>query len=179
MLARVASLVLPGGRPGRRLAWGMMRDVEFGLQFFPNKNSDPLSCDVAAQPEVPPAPGMQVTIIKQMLEMLPFGFSPDVAIMESVAAAPGRLADPTVLGTVVLLSDGGDNCSGDTQAQIVQRLGAAAKKLFDAGVKTYAIRFGSNDSETAEQAEQMTAIVQNGGTAARRLGRLHRREVRR
>jgi hypothetical protein len=92
--------------------------------------------------------------------------SPDVGIMESVAAAPGRLAEPGVIGAVVLLSDGGDNCSGDTQAQIVSRLGAAAKKLADAGVKTYVIRYGSADGETPEQAEQLNAIATNGGTAA-------------
>jgi hypothetical protein len=85
--------------------------------------------------------------------------------MESVAAAPGKLADPNVLGAVVLLSDGGDNCSGDQQPQIVARLGSAAKKLREAGVKTYAIRYGSADGETPQQAEQLNAIATNGGTA--------------
>jgi hypothetical protein len=104
--------------------------------------------------------------MRQMLEKLPFGLSPVVGVMESVAAAPGKLADPNVIGAVVLLSDGGDNCSGDTQRQIVTRLGTAAKKLADAGVKTYAIRYGSKEGETAEQAEQLDAIATNGGTAA-------------
>jgi hypothetical protein len=51
------------------------------------------------------------------------------------------------------------------QPQIVSRLGAASKKLMDAGVRTFAIRYGSMDGETPEAAEQLTAIVQNGGTA--------------
>jgi hypothetical protein len=140
-------------------------DVAFGMQFFPGKTSDTLSCDVAAQPEIPPAPGSQIGVMKAMLEKLPFGFSPVVAVMESVAAAPGKLADPGLLGAIVLHSDGGDNCSGATQPQIVSRLGAAAKKLFGAGIKTYAVRYGSADGETPEQAEQLGAIVTNGGTA--------------
>jgi hypothetical protein len=140
-------------------------DVSFGMQFFPFKNSEALSCDVATMAEVPPAPSQQITIMKQMLEKLPFGFSPVVGVMESIAGAPGKLVDPGVIGAVVMLSDGGDNCSGDPQAQIVSRLGAAAKKLADKGAKVYAIRYGSKDGETPEAAEQLTAISQNGGTA--------------
>jgi hypothetical protein len=139
-------------------------DVAFGIQFFPSKMAETFSCDVGAQPEIPPAPGAQIAIMKQMLEKFPLGLSPVVGVMESVAAAPGKLADPNAIGSVVLLSDGGDNCSGAAQQEIVTRLGTAAKKLFDAGVKTYAIRYGSADSETPEQAEQLTAIVTNGGT---------------
>jgi hypothetical protein len=140
-------------------------DVSFGMQFFPFKNSEALSCDVATMAEVPPAPSQQITIMKQMLEKLPFGFSPVVGVMESIAASPGKLADPGVIGAVVMLSDGGDNCSGDRQAQIVTRLGDASKKLADKGVKVYAIRYGSKDGETPEAAEQLTAIAKNGGTA--------------
>jgi hypothetical protein len=140
-------------------------DVAFGMQFFPSKTAAALSCDVAAQPEIPPAAGEQLVIMKQMLEKFPFGLSPDITVMENVAAAPGKLADPGVVGSVVLLSEGGDNCSGATQPNIVARLGAAAKKLFDAGVKTYAIRYGSPDGESADQAAQLAAIVTNGGTA--------------
>jgi hypothetical protein len=167
------------GTPGRSLTyWEVVQnaveqalispvndDVMFGMQFFPTKNSESLSCEISAAPEIPPAPGQQIAVMKGMLEKLPFGFSPVVGVMESVAAAPGKLADPGVLGTVVMLSDGGDNCSGDEQPQIVSRLGAAAKKLLDAGVKTYAIRYGSADGETPEAAEQLNAIVNNGGTA--------------
>lgn len=140
-------------------------DVRFGLQFFPNKTAEALSCEVAAQPEIAPAPSEQIAIMKSMLEKLPFGLSPVVGVMESVAAAPGTLADPGVVGAVVLLSDGGDNCSGAMQPEIVSRLGAAAKKLLTAGVRTYAIRYGSAESETAAQAEQLTAVVTQGGTA--------------
>ena len=39
------------------------------------------------------------------------------------------------------------------------------KKLSDAGVKTYAIRYGSMDGETPEAAEQLTAVVTHGGTS--------------
>lgn len=167
------------GTPGRSLTyWEVVQgaveqalispvndDVMFGMQFFPTKNAEALSCDVAAAPEIPPAPGQQIAVMKGMLEKLPFGLSPQVAVMESVAAAPGMLADPSVLGTVVMLSDGGDNCSGDMPPQIAMRIGAAAKKLFDAGVKTYAIRYGSADGETQEAADELNAIANNGGTA--------------
>jgi hypothetical protein len=140
-------------------------DVDFGLQFFPSKNAEALSCTVATGPEIAPDTGTEITIMRQMLEKLPFGLSPVVQILESVAAAPGRLADPGVLGSVVLLSDGGDNCSGEDQAGIVKRLGDAAKALADKGVKTYAVRYGSEEGRTPEQDEQLRAIVKNGGTA--------------
>jgi hypothetical protein len=141
-------------------------EVAFGMQFFPSKNAEQLTCDVAMKPEIAPAPGMQIAIMKAMLEKIPLGLSPDVGVMEAVAAQPGQLVDPGVVGAVVLLSDGGDNCSGDAQAQIVARLGGAAKKLFDRGVKTFAIRYGSADGETPEQAQQLASIAQNGGTAS-------------
>jgi hypothetical protein len=140
-------------------------DVDFGLQFFPSKNASAFACDVLTAPEIPPGPGTEITIMRQMFQKLPLGLSPVVQILESVAAAPGKLADPKVLGAVVLLSDGGDNCSGDEQPQIVSRLGAAAKKLLDAGVKTYAVRYGSEAGRTPEGEAQLRAIVNNGGTA--------------
>jgi hypothetical protein len=88
-----------------------------------------------------------------------------VQVLESVAAAPGRLADPSILGAVVLLSDGGDNCSGEEEPQIVARLGTAAQKLLAVGVKTYAVRYGSEAGRTPEGDEQLVAIVTKGGTA--------------
>jgi hypothetical protein len=140
-------------------------DVAFGMQFFPAKNAEEFSCDVGKVPEILAAQGTQIEIMRSMLEKMPFGLSPDVGIMESVAATPGNLADPNVVGAVVLLSDGGDNCSGEMQPQIVSRLGSATKKLFDSGVKTFAIRYGSKDGEAPDQAAQLAAIAQNGGTA--------------
>lgn len=153
-------------------------DVEFGLQFFPGKQADIFACDVATTPEIMPKQGTEITIMKQMLEKLPFGRSPVVQVLENVAAAPGRLAEPGVLGAVVMLSDGGDNCAlpenfdpndaamvEAATAQMVSRLGAAAKKLNDAGVKTFAVRYGSEMGRTPEGEEQLRAIVENGGTA--------------
>lgn len=140
-------------------------DVAFGMQFFPGKNAESLSCDVATQPEIPPGSGAQIAIMKAMLEKLPLGLSPVLGVLENVAATPGMLADPSVIGAVVLLSDGGDNCSGLAQRQIVTRMGAAAKKLADLGVRTYAIRYGSRAGETPEQSEQLTAVATQGGTA--------------
>jgi hypothetical protein len=150
---------------GASLTAGINDDVDFGMQFLPSKVSETLSCEVAAQPEIPVATGTEISIMRAMLEKLPFGLSPVVQVIENVAAAPGRLADPSILGAVVLLSDGGDNCSGDAEGAIVSRLGAAAKKLFDAGVKTYAVRYGSDAGRTPEGEEQLTALVTNGGTA--------------
>ena len=86
-------------------------------------------------------------------------------MLENVASNPGRLADPGVLGAVVLLSDGGDNCSGAMQPEIVQRMGSAAKSLADRGVKTYVVRYGSQEAKTQAQDEQLRAIVMNAGTA--------------
>ena len=167
------------GTPGRALAyWEVVShavastviapvndDVLFGIQFFPSKTIELLACDVAEQPEVQPGPAKQIMVIRSMAEKLPLGFSPVVAALEGVAAAPGMLVDPSVLGAVIMLTDGGDNCSGAMPDEIVARLGAAAKTLFDAGVRTYGIRYGSANSETAQQAAEMTAIVTNGGTA--------------
>jgi hypothetical protein len=140
-------------------------DVDFGLQFFPSKNASAFACDVGTGPEIPPGPGTEITIMRQMFQKIPLGLSPVVQILESVAAAPGKLADPSVLGAVVLLSDGRDNCAGEEEPQIVARLGAAAKKLLDGGVKTYAVRYGSEAGRTPEGEEQLRAIVTNGGTA--------------
>jgi hypothetical protein len=139
-------------------------DVEFGIQFFPGKAAATLSCDVASEPEVPPGQGTEITILSQMLEKLPFGLSPVVQVLENVAANPGRLVDPAVQGSVLLLSDGGDNCSGVSQEQIVARLGAAARKLFEQGVKTHVVRYGSPNGRTPEAEAQLRAIVENGGT---------------
>jgi hypothetical protein len=149
---------------GQSLTSAINDDVDFGLQFFPGKNAEAFTCDVTTAPEIAPATGTEITIMRQMYEKLPFGLSPVVQILESVAAAPGRLADPGVLGSVVLLSDGGDNCSGEDQDGVVMRLGAAAKSLLDKGVKTYVIRYGSEEGRTPENDAQLRAIVSNGGT---------------
>lgn len=140
-------------------------DVAFGMQFFPSKMAEQFTCDVAKEPEIAPAPGHQIDIMKAMLEKIPLGLSPQVAVMENVAADPGVLADANSVGAVVLLSDGGDNCAGAAQNELVSRLGAAAKSLLDRGIKTFAVRYGSVDGETPAAAEQLNAVSMNGGTA--------------
>ena len=152
------------GALGQSLTVPINDDVDFGMQFFPGKNAAFLSCDLATSAEIPPTSGTELTIMRQMYEKLPLGFSPVVQILEAVAASPGRLADPGVLGSVVMLTDGGDNCSGEDQAGIIRRLGAAAKSLLDKGIKTYVIRYGSEAGRTPEGDEQLRAIVSNGGT---------------
>jgi hypothetical protein len=149
---------------GESLVEPINDDIEFGLQFFPSKQAATLSCDVATAPEVPPAPGTAIQMMSQMLEKLPLGFTPIVQVLENVATTPGRLADPGVLGAVVVLSDGGDTCLDIPQQEIVARLGAAARKLHEQGVKTYAVRFGSAAGKSPEQDEQLLAIVKEGGT---------------
>ncbi len=141
-------------------------DIDFGMQFFPGKNASAFTCDVATEPEVPPAQGTEITILSAMLEKLPFGFSPVVQVLENVAKNPGHLADPGVKGAVVMLTDGGDNCAGGAQAEVVARLGAAAKALLDKGVETYVVRYGSAGGKSPEQDAQLRAIVANGGTAS-------------
>lgn len=150
---------------GKSLVAPINDDIDFGLQFFPGKKDLFLSCNVDPLPEIPPAKGTAIAVLGQMLEKLPFGFSPVVQVLENVAAAPGRLAEPDVEGAVVMLSDGGDNCAGVEQDEIVARLGAAADKLLAQGVKTYVVRFGSAAGRTPEQDAQLRAIVAHGGTA--------------
>ena len=140
-------------------------DVEFGMQFFPSKNAAAFSCEVETAPEIAPANGTEVAIMKGMLEKLPFGLSPLVDVVESVAASPGRLADPDALGAVVMLSDGGENCASFDNAEIVSRLETAAGQLLDMGIKTYAVRYGSEAGRTPQGEEQLAALVTAGGTA--------------
>jgi hypothetical protein len=140
-------------------------DIEFGMQFFPSKTAEALSCTVETKAEIAPAQGTEIGIMKAMLEKLPFGLSPVVQIIENIAANPGRLAEADVLGAVVVLTDGGDNCADADEAQVVSRIGDAAKKLLDMGVKTYAIRYGSEAGRTPEGEEQLRALVTSGGTA--------------
>jgi hypothetical protein len=172
-------LSVPGSSPNRPLTfWETVQravgvtltapindDVEFGMQFFPSKTAEALSCSVEPRAEIPAAQGSEVAIMKAMLEKLPFGLSPVAAVIENVAADPGRLGEPDVLGAVVVLTDGGDNCAGATDTEIVARVGAAATKLLDMGVKTYAVRYGSEAGRTPEGEEQLRALVTSGGTA--------------
>jgi hypothetical protein len=140
-------------------------DVEFGAQFFPSKTAELLSCFVEASAEIPAAQATEVPIMKAMLEKLPFGLSPVVEAIENVAANPGRLAEPDVLGAVVVLSDGGDNCAQAQDPERASRIGAAAASLLEKGVKTYAVRYGSEAGRTAAGEEQLRALVTSGGTA--------------
>lgn len=139
-------------------------DIEFGIQFFPAKTSSALSCDVASSPEVPCADGTEISLMSTILEKLPFGSSPLLSVLQNVANAPGRLADPEVKGAVVVLSAGGDNCSGLEQSALVEQLGAASKKLLEANVQSYAVRYGLPADRTPENEAQLRAIAQNGGT---------------
>jgi hypothetical protein len=153
------------GTLGRSLVEPINDDVEFGLQLFPKKEQNALNCDIGVEPEIKPAAGTQIEIMSQMNEKLPLGRSPVVAALESVAADPGRLAEPDVQGAVVMLTDGGDNCTGAQQADNVARLSAAAQSLLDRNVKTYVVRYGKADSSSPDQDAQLRAIVAHGGTA--------------
>lgn len=148
------------------LAEPVNADIEFGMQFFPGKTEGALSCAVTEEPELMPTPRNQIDVMRAMLEKLPFGLSPVVDVMERVVANPGRLADEDVIGSVVMLSDGGENCSGENQEGIVSRLGDAASKLLEMDIKTYAVRYGSEAGRTPDLEAQLTALVENGGTAS-------------
>ncbi len=139
-------------------------DIEFGIQFFPAKTSSALSCEVASGPEIPCADGTEISVMSSILEKLPFGASPLVQVLENVADAPGRLSEPEVKGAVVVLSAGGDNCAGVEQSVLVERLGAASRKLLEANVQTHVVRYGLPDDKTPENEAQLRAIVTNGGT---------------
>lgn len=134
-------------------------DLEFGFQFFP-KGADPLSCMVDA-PEVNAGPSSEISIIEEMVGNVPQGSTPLVSALQYTAANPGRLAEKDVLGTVLLVSDGGDSCSPDATTR-ANDLAVAATSLFNAGVKTYAVRFGS--PPTPEEDIQLQNIALNGGT---------------
>lgn len=140
-------------------------DIHFGLQFLPSKMAASFTCDLAPSPEIEPAPGTAISMMSQMLEKLPLGLKPLLQVMENLAATPGKLADPEVLTSIVLLSDGGDLCSTETQETLVTRLEAAAKKLLDLGIKTYVVRYGSVANRTPLQDAQLEAIAVGGGTA--------------
>jgi hypothetical protein len=99
-----------------------------------------------------------------ILEKLPFGSSPLLHALQNVANAPGRLAGPDVKGAVVVLSAGGDNCSSIEQSTLLDQLGAASKKLLDANVETYVVRYGLPADKSADNEAQLRAIVKNGGT---------------
>jgi len=128
-------------------------DAEFG------------TCDVANEPEVPPGPSSEITIIGSMLSNLPLGSTPLVRAFEQLADAPGRVGEDGVTGAVILISDGGNSCDDISTADAVTRLGTAAKALNDRGIKVFAIRFGPKDASFADQDAQLRAIVTNGGTA--------------
>jgi hypothetical protein len=134
-------------------------DLEFGFQFFP-KGADFLGCSVE-EPEVNIGPSSEISIIEEMVGNIPQGSTPLVAALERTAANPGRLADPNVLGTVLVVSDGGEACVGDSTTRPTS-LATAANALFNKGVKTYAVRFGSAPS--AEEDAQLQNIATNGGT---------------
>jgi hypothetical protein len=134
-------------------------DLEFGFQFFP-KGADFLGCEVA-EPEVSIGGSSEISIIEEMVGNIPQGSTPLVSALEYTAANPGRLVEKDVVGTVLLVSDGGEACVGDSTSRPVS-LAAAANALFNAGVKTYAVRFGANP--TPEEDVQLQNIATNGGT---------------
>ncbi len=138
-------------------------NVEFGFQFFPPSAQD--SCDAAiTDAEVPIGQGTEISIIDQLLSNAPAGFrTPLVKTMDHIAANPGRLTEPDVLGTLLVVSDGGDSCAAaDTRNT---SLATAAASLQSAGVDTYAIKFDSGSSDAAQE-DQLTNIAVNGGTDA-------------
>jgi hypothetical protein len=149
---------------GQSLVAPINDDVRFGLQFFPT--SDLLSCDFTTEPAVAPDEGTAISIMSSMFQRLPFGASPVVAALEGMAASPGRLTDPAVSAALVVMTDGGDNCSGAEQSQMVERLGKASAQLLAAGVPTYVVRFGKPENKTPELEDQLEAIVVHGGTAS-------------
>lgn len=141
-------------------------DVEFGLRLFPSAQASDV-CDVAEMPDVAPAQGTELSIIRTLLSNLPFGFAtPLVDGLETIARTPGRLADDEVSGAVIVVSDGGDaSTCGIEHADAVARLSAAAAALHQKGIKTYVIRFGTRDGASDLDDELLRAIVENGGTA--------------
>ena len=138
-------------------------DVEFGLKYFPDAADS--SCVVTDGAQVAPKSGTAIEVIGDVLHRLPTGSTPLLAGLESVARAPGRLAEDGVAGAVIVVSDGGESCEAIDQPTKVARLAAAAKQLQDRGIKVFAVRFGTKSLDFADQDAQLRAIVKNGGTA--------------
>jgi hypothetical protein len=155
---------------GRSLAKAIVStindDAEFGLQYYPNPQSD---CEVSPMPEVPPTQSSEISMLASLVANLPTGFTPLVRAFEQTAANPGRLGEPGVTGALIVLSDGGggNTCEPETVTpeQIVTRLGQATARLRERGIKTYAIHFGPRLADFPQEDAQLRAIVSNGGTA--------------
>ncbi|MET0343185.1 MAG: vWA domain-containing protein [Polyangiales bacterium] len=150
---------------GKSLVAPVNDDIEFGLKLFPSKNTGNFSCEALTDPEVSIAQGTEITIMSKMLETLPFGSTPLLHALEHVADAPGRLAEAEVEGAVVILTDGSDTCAGVAFEELLARLASAARRLREAGVNTYVVRFGPASARSPEQESQLRTIVANGGTA--------------
>jgi hypothetical protein len=135
--------------------------LEFGFQFFPISAEG--GCGQIGAPEVPIGTGNEITIIDELLSNVPTGQTPLVGAMEYVASNPGRLVEPDVVGSLLVVSDGADSCADSGTRN--QRLAAAANTLFTQGAKTYAVKFDSGSSDAAQE-DQLTNIAVNGGTDA-------------
>jgi hypothetical protein len=153
---------------GRALAKSIVStvndDAEFGLQYFPNPQTD---CEVSPMPEVPPTQSSEIAMLASMVSTVALGFTPLVPAFETIASNPGRLGEAGVTGALILLTDGGggNTCIEATPDQVVTRLGQAAARLRERGIKTYAVHFGPRLADFPQEDAQLRAIVSNGGTA--------------
>lgn len=136
-------------------------DAEFGLQYLPARGSDIASCDVAAEPEVPPRDGSEIAVISSALSTFPLGSTPLVAALEGIAAQPGRIGEAGVKGALVIMSDGGNSCGEIPYEDAVRRLAEATATLRAGGVTVHVIKLGS--ANILEEDAQLRAIAENGG----------------
>ena len=80
--------------------------------------------------------------------------------------SPGKLADPNVSAALVVLTDGGDNCSGSRTARHRAAPRSERRQATPPRASsTYVVRFGKPENKTPELEEQLKAIAVNGGTA--------------
>lgn len=132
-------------------------DMEFGFQLFPTRENSFAGCEVGA-PEVAVGEGTEISIVDEMVSKIPNGGTPLLAALESVRDNPGRLAEDGVVGSLLVVGDGADGCSGGTD--VVPALAQASRDLANMGVDVYPVQFASEPSQ--EQIAQMQAIAFNG-----------------
>lgn len=121
--------------------------LRFGLQLF---SLPPNQCN-PGQVDVPVAPA-NATAISNALPPAALGNSTPIGGALHVAATSGQLTDAARANYVLLLTDGIENCNGAPVAEV--------EGLFNRGVRTYSVGFGSD-----VDVNRLTQMAVKGGTA--------------
>ncbi len=104
--------------------------IRFGLMLFPSSGA---SC-AKGKVNVPVANGNKAAINTALLSRTPSGMTPMGATLTAAETYLGSI-DPLKKKYVVIITDGGESCSGNPVA--------AVTSLYKAGVTTFVVGFGS------------------------------------